>query len=258
MKSGRVYNKAMLAFLAEHYPKMFVPELTAAFNKKFRAQKTAEQIKACLSNHGIKAGVRRNRTPRRYEDKHLEFLQKHYLMLNLEQLTDAFNANFKTFNADVNSIRACLRNHKIKSGRTGHFEPGQESWNKGKKGLNTGGEKGWFKKGAVPINYKPVGSERVNADGYVEVKVSDPNKWALKHRIVYQQHFGDIPKGHNVSFRDNNPLNIDPSNLILISKAQNAIINKMKLSNVPAEAKDGVLLIADLTMAINKKEEQAA
>lgn len=253
MKKGRVYNKAMLAFLAEHYPKMFVPELTAAFNKKFGKNKTTDQIKSCLSNHNIKAGVRRNRTPRRYENKHLEFLQKHYLTLNLEQLAEVFNAEFKNFNADIESIRACLKNNKIRSGRTGHFEPGHKSWNVGMKGLNTGGEKGWFKKGAVPINYKPVGSERVNTDGYVEVKVAEPNKWSLKHRVVYELHYGPIPKSHNVSFRDNNPQNVEPSNLILMSKAQNAVLNKMGLADVPAEAKDSALLLANLTMKINKK-----
>lgn len=253
MKKGRVYNKAMLAFLAEHYPKMFVPELTAAFNKKFGKNKTTDQIKSCLSNHNIKAGVRRSRTPRRYEDKHLEFLQKHYLTLNLEQLAEVFNAEFKNFNADIESIRACLKNNKIRSGRTGHFEPGHKSWNAGMKGLNTGGEKGWFKKGAVPINYKPVGSERVNTDGYVEVKVAEPNKWSLKHRVVYEQHYGLIPKSHNVSFRDNNPQNVEPSNLILMTKAQNVVLNKMGLADVPAEAKDSAILLADLTMKINKK-----
>ena len=47
----------------------------------------------------------------------------------------------------------------------------------GKKGICADGcERTWFKKGHIPANYRPVGSERVNADGYIEVKVADPNK----------------------------------------------------------------------------------
>jgi hypothetical protein len=257
VSSGRVYNKAMLAFLRANYPLMMVPELTAEFNKKFRKQKTVEQIKSCLTNHSIKAGVKRNRTPRIFLDEHLEFLQKHYLVLNLDDLTNAFNQAFPKFNAKVSQIRACLRNHKIRSGRTGHFEKGQESWNKGMQGLHLGGEKGWFKKGAVPLNYKKVGSERVNKDGYVEIKVKDPNKWKLKHRVIWEQSIGPIPKGKIIIFKDNNPLNCDIENLMMIERCQSMVMNKLGLNGAPSEVKETVLAIADLTILTNKRSKAA-
>ncbi|MDO6718849.1 HNH endonuclease signature motif containing protein [Psychrosphaera sp. 1_MG-2023] len=252
MKSGRVYNKAMLQFLEENFKDMFTKELTEAFNKKFGKKKTVGQIKACLNNHGIKAGVRRNRTPRRYLNEHLTFLQKHYLTMNLEELTAAFNNEFPKFNANIKSIRACLRNHKILSGRTGHFVPGEDSWNKGMKGLNTGGEAGWFKKGARSLNQKPVGSERVNVVGYIEIKVSDPNKWRLKNRVLWEQANGPLSSDDVITFIDNNPLNCVLDNLMKISRAQHAVINKMGLANVQPEAKETTALIASVVMKTNE------
>ena len=83
-----------------------------------------------------------------------------------------------------------------------------------------------FKKGNTPGNHKPVGSERVNVDGYIERKVAEPNKWEGKHRIIWKQAHGDIPKGCNIQFKDGNPLNCTLSNLYLISRA-----NQMKNEN---------------------------
>ena len=83
-----------------------------------------------------------------------------------------------------------------------------------------------FKKGNTPGNHKPVGSERVNVDGYIERKVAEPNKWECKHRIIWKQAHGDIPKGCNIQFKDGNPLNCTLSNLYLISRA-----NQMKNEN---------------------------
>lgn len=260
MKVGREYNKAMIAWLTENYPKMIIGDLTEAFNRRFGKSKTKKQIKACLANHNIKAGVRRNLTPVKYHAEHLTFLQKHYLTLNLEQLTEAFNKEFPKFNAPVSSIRCCLRNHKIRSGRTGQFKAGQESWNKGKKGLNTGGEAGWFKKGAVPMNQKPLGYERIcKKDGYVLVKVAEtnphtgfPTRFRLKHQVVWEAANGPVPKGMAITFLDGDKTNCSLDNLKLVTRAQMAVINKMGLGNATHELKESALLLANLTMEINK------
>ena len=76
-----------------------------------------------------------------------------------------------------------------------------------------------FRKGQRTWNHREVGSERVNADGYIEIKVAEPSKWRLKHRYVWEQAHGPIPPSHNVQFRDHNPLDCRLENLYLISKA---------------------------------------
>ncbi len=43
-----------------------------------------------------------------------------------------------------------------------------------------GSEKGWFEKGHISKNHKPIGSERINVAGYIEIKTAEPNKWELR------------------------------------------------------------------------------
>ena len=76
-----------------------------------------------------------------------------------------------------------------------------------------------FKKGNVPKCHRPVGSERVNVDGYVEVKVAEPNRWRPKHRVEWEKAYGPIPKDCNIQFRNGNSQDIRLENLYMISKA---------------------------------------
>lgn len=245
--SGRVYNKAMIAWLTENYPKMMVGELTDAFNKQFGKKKTAQQIKSVLSNRGIKAGVRRSRNPGIYTPEQLEFIEQGYKDLTLRRLTIAVNKKFNTCFTE-NQIRGCTRNHNFKSGRTGHFEQGQESWNKGKKGLQLGGEAGWFKPGLMPINHRPVGSERVNIYGYVEVKIAEPNVWDLKHRVVWVKHNSPISQDDLVQFKDNNSLNCSIDNLFISTKAINGSMNRTGYCKLTGELKETAVTLTKLKL----------
>lgn len=92
-----------------------------------------------------------------------------------------------------------------------------------------------FKKGNTPGNHKPVGSERVNVDGYIERKVAEPNKWESKHRIIWKQAHGDIPKGYNIQFKDGNPLNCILENLYIISRAEQMQTQNSLTARYPKE-----------------------
>ena len=70
-----------------------------------------------------------------------------------------------------------------------------------------------FKKGHTPANHREVGSERINKDGYIEIKVAESKRWRLKHRIIWEQANGEIPKGHNVQFKNHNPQDCRIENL---------------------------------------------
>lgn len=102
------------------------------------------------------------------------------------------------------------------------FKPGTTPPNKGKKmspELYAKCAPTMFKKGRPALNQRPFGSERVNVDGYIEMKIQDPNKWALKHRFVWEHFHGPIPEGHNIQFKDGNKENCSLDNLYLISRA---------------------------------------
>lgn len=121
----------------------------------------------------------------------------------------------------------------------GCFKKGNVPFNKGKKWdeyMSPEGQKNsrktTFKKGNVPPNRRECFEERITKDGYIEIKIQDGklNKnWILKHRYIYEQHYGKIPDGYNVMFADKNKQNFDVDNLILVSKSEDLIMNSRKL-----------------------------
>ena len=116
-----------------------------------------------------------------------------------------------------------------------------------------------FKKGNKPHTYRPVGSERVNVDGYVEVKVADPNKWRLKHRVIWEEAHGPIPKGHNVQFRDGNSQNLDLGNLYLISRDDQLRNENSIHVRYPEEVREVIYIKAAIKRQIteyNKKKKK--
>lgn len=195
----------------------------------------------------------------KYSEDQDRFLIDNVKGITLEELRDKFN---KQFNLNLSKSAIANRKNKLhlSSGITGgQFQKGNIPANKGKKWdeyMSKEGQensrKTTFKKGNVPQNYRPVGSERITKDGYVEIKVADPNKWELKHRCVYKQHFGEIPEGYNIMFADQNKQNLDINNLILVSKSEDLIMNNNKLIGNNGELTKSGLLIAKV---ISKRAE---
>lgn len=188
----------------------------------------------------------------KFTEEQKNFIYENYKGIGNKELTEIFNNKFDT-QLDK-QIYYFKRNHHLNSGLTGRFEKGHKTWNKGTKGLTTS-NKTSFKKGNIPHNYRPVGSERITKDGYIEIKIEDPNKWQLKHRFVYENIYGDIPAGHNVMFADKNKRNFDKDNLILVSKGEGLIMNNNNLISEDKElTKTGHLLskVIDKTSKVKK------
>lgn len=139
----------------------------------------------------------------------------------------------------------------------GRFEKDHEPWNKGMKGWQAEGVQATqFKKGHMPKNWKPVGSERFDKDGVLVVKVSDTrnkkNDWKAKHMMIWQRLHGPIPKGHFVVFRNKNKSDFDPSNLLLVNRAENMQRNS-HYNNYPPEIYKLIQLKGVLNRQINMR-----
>ncbi len=194
----------------------------------------------------------------KFTPEQLQFLRNHVVGCSKQDLTNIFNQHFN-LTLSERQIVACCKNHKLPhSGLDGHFKKGQAAWNKGMKGINFGGENGkktQFKKGQIPVNYRPVGSERVNVDGYIEIKVADPGTWRLKHNVIWEKANGPLPKGHCVIFLDGDKLNVDLKNLQLITRNQLARLNQRHLIfNDPELTKTGII-IADIYTKIGERKK---
>lgn len=144
-----------------------------------------------------------------------------------QELADLVN---QKFNLSLNrgQVNSWKKNRKLSSGLNGQFEKGHVPVNKGTKGLyNVGGNETSFKKGQRPLNYRPVGSERIcSKEGYVMIKTEDGQPWKLKHNVIWEKANGPIPKGSVLIFADGNKLNVVLDNLILISRRQLLTMNQ--------------------------------
>lgn len=132
------------------------------------------------------------------------------------------------------------------------FKPGSTPPNKGKKmppELYERVKKTMFKKGHRPANYKPVGSERVNVDGYIEIKVAEPRTWKLKHRIIWEEANGPIPPGCNIQFKNKNPLDVRIENLYIISRGDQMKNENSMIARYPEDLRK----VIRLKGAINRK-----
>jgi len=166
-------------------------------------------------------------------------------------MTEMLNKTFET-NYTYVQINGYYNNRNIDSGLDGQFQKGCTPANKGKKG--TGGwEPTQFKKGHRPVNFRPVGSERVNIDGYTEIKIADSNKWRLKHQVVWELVNGPMPKGHGVIFGDGNRSNCDIENLILVSLRQLLTLNRNRLIQKDADMTRSAIIIVDITHKITDR-----
>ena len=186
-----------------------------------------------------------------------QFILDNYKGRYNQELADLFNQKFNT-NITSRTIKSYKENKKLNSGLTGKFRKGQTPHNKGKKMPKEVYEKvkhTMFAKGNVPPNHRPVGSERISKDGYIEVKVAEPNKWRLKQRVVYEEAKGKIPEGCPIIFLDGNKRNFDIDNLRCITRSELLYLNCNGLNNSNEITETGILM-ARLDRAKNKKKQE--
>lgn len=141
-------------------------------------------------------------------------------------------AHFLGLKKDIKHI-AHVREYTVLNlgnGAQYRFSKGHEPFNKGKKMRPATRRKiqsTFFKKGQKPHNTKWDGYERVNADGYTEVRIAD-RVFIGKHRLLWEQHHGQVPKGMCVIFADGDKTNFNLENLVCVSRGELVTLNKNK------------------------------
>lgn len=194
----------------------------------------------------------------RWNQAQLDFLREFYPQHPAKELAKMLNKRFH-LKRNERQVQSAAKRYGIKSGRDGKFKPGNKpSPEAGPKGPN----KTSFKKGNKPHNWNPIGHERWHGTHhkYLQRKVTDTGNtvrdYVEVHRLVWTEHHGPIPPGHIVIFRDSNRENIVIDNLMLVSRADHAILCKMGLYNGSAETKDAALLIAKIIRKRNERQNK--
>ena len=176
---------------------------------------------------------------RRYPEGFEEFIRKVSWEKHLPELHKIVTAKFGDVLTQEQLKSFLSRRHIIRFENHGRFEKGHIPSNKGKKMPADVYEKAkhtMFKKGNQPCNHREVGSERINVDGYVEIKVAEPNHWKLKHRVVYENYHNVKLKSTDVViFLDGDKQNLDIDNLVPIDRGINAIMNHDRMRFADAE-----------------------
>lgn len=141
-----------------------------------------------------------------------------------------------------------------KIGAQHRFTKGHVPANKGKQMPATVYEKAkktMFKKGQLPYNTKYNGHERISVDGYVEIRI-DVGKYVQKHRYLWEQENGPIPKGMALVFKDGNKQNLDLTNLELITRQE--LMKRNSISRFPPELRSAIHQVHKLKRIINEKQ----
>lgn len=186
---------------------------------------------------------------RTYTDEHNAFL-KRYPILDRVILTAIFNKEFGE-NRNVEQIRChCRRGLGMKMVNTKRFGHGQvmKVFKKGE--YAKGCEKSWFKAG-YDVKTCNIGQEHKHGN-YIKIKITNEHKqssknYTVKHRWVWEQHHGKIPKGMVVSFLDNDTTNCNIDNLICVGRAEfTKLLRVYNFHNERKELKPSIMAISKL------------
>lgn len=238
-------------------------EIAELFQAEFGIEVSAGQIKSFKANHKIKSNVPRKRITGDeglFNQKQKEFIENNVEGRKNQELADLVNEKFD-LRITAKQMNTYKKNHNLVSGLDCRFQEGSTPVNKGTKGLyNVGGNRTSFRTGQRPSNFKPVGTERIDRDGYTLIKVSDEGpwhkRWRHKHKIVWEEKHGPIPKGHAILFADQNKQNVQLDNLLLITKSQLSILNTKQLLYNDAELTKTGVIMADIIKTIGERRRK--
>jgi len=257
----RKWTNEQINYLKKIKKNKFDEEIADLINKKFGTNYT----KSAINSQKRKQHIRSTADWRKkYTKEVIDFMIKNYQGKDNIELANLLN---EKFGIDTNGDKICMlkanliRRYGInlRTGiNNGCYKKGNVPVNKGTKGMfNVGGNRTSFKKGHTPQNHREVGSKRVNVDGYHEIKVAEPNKWQLEHRVIYEKAHGTIPKGSKVIFADGDKDNLDLDNLVLVSSSEELILNRRKLLTDDKEiTKTGVLIAKVIDKTYKLKNER--
>ncbi|WP_339869009.1 HNH endonuclease signature motif containing protein [Pseudohongiella nitratireducens] len=256
----KVWTQPMLKRLKKHYQDHSYQHCTKLINDEFGTDWTHAQVHRAIRNHKIRTRrvtgeILRGRS-RLFTPEQVDFITTNYKWLSRKAMVVALK-NVYDLEVTERQVVAFVKNHKIKSGRSGHFKKGLKPHNTGTKGVMKANS-GSFKKGQVHPNQVPIGTvSRTTRDEYLKRKVAQPNTWVFVHIDTWEKHHGPIPDGYVVSFIDGDRENCDISNLELISRSVLAIRNKLGWSHVPAELKPTVTNLAKMKAAAGQAKRRA-
>lgn len=155
---------------------------------------------------------------------------------------------------------------RVRIGARTRFPKGHVPANKGLR------RPGWFRgrmretqfkrgerRGVAARLYKPIGTERVSKDGYLERKINDglplQRRWRPAHLVLWESVHGPIPRGHALAFCNGDKTDIRLDNLELITRR--ALMARNTVHTLPKPLALTIQLMGALNRQIRKRTHDA-
>lgn len=226
------------AWLAEAFPLHRPAELADHFAARFGRRYAASTLKRAAGLLGIRSGRPTGGTRgvlTTWTPEQIQFLRDWRPHETLASLTRRLNRAFGT-TYSVAAVGGTCKRNAIAAGDDGCFRPGDEPWNKGLKGYQSGGRSPLhqFQPGDMPQTWVPIGTRVRSSDGYWKVKVADspgPGEsrrgWRDLHRLIWEDAHGPQPPGTAILFVDGDQDNLSLDNLACVTRAELARLNQL-------------------------------
>lgn len=201
-----------------------------------------------------------------YSPAEMAWLESNRLMV-ISDYHRAFCEQFARDDVSLANLHSLRKRKGWATGRTGCFAKGEVPYNKGKPHPSRGrSAENHFKKGersgvAVKL-WKPIGTERIAKDGYLERKIHDgmplQSRWRAVHLVEWEALNGPLPEGHCLKCLGDK-LNTSPSNWQCIPRALlprlnggNRYRDLVAFDSAPDELKPAILAVANLEHAARR------
>ena len=195
--------------------------------------------------------------PKKYPQEVIEFIYANYKGISSEELGRRIQEKFG-IEITPTRLKGWKAKYGLKSGYSKRFEIGNIPANKGKKIEQAPGSVATrFKPGHDFVRYREIGHERKGDNGYIYVKVREPEQgertganYIPKHRAIWEAEHGPLKAGECVIFKDGNKKNFDLENLAVVSRREHVVMNTLKLRTSDASLTEAGIAVAKLKVAI--------
>jgi hypothetical protein len=252
MKSVITPEKA--AFIREHYLKLsgkriaktldVSPCTVQRFMRKNNLRISAE-LCIFFKNEGRKKPLK---------EEEVTFIHKHIRNHSLKWIAKALNRSCVTIRKEAHRLgyTELLKEKSLIS----RYQKGKIPENKGIKMSEETYEKvkhTFFKKGHLPHNTLTDYTEVIRNEkgtSYIYIKIPGARKAIPKHRYLWEQAHGTIPKGYNVIFKNGNTLDCCLENLVCVSNEE--LMQNNTIHRYPNELKTAIKQISKIKKQLTK------
>lgn len=245
MNNQRNYTDEDISFIRQNIDKMSYVQMADYFKEKYGMNFRADSISHVARRNGIKKSTRvyKDRKNCRYKNEYtgemLLFLKNNFCTCSTwNELTVLFNKKFKAQKTHYEIKDICKKNYgfEMKNSTT-------------------------YSKDYHPKKLS-IGTERRGSGGKICVKVSDldlpsgnSSNWKQKSRVVYENFYGEIPKGNTIIHLNGDVNDFEIENLYCVSRKVMACLMRNNWYKENSEITLTAIKCAELMCSLKESEE---